>query len=367
MGCKSSSNHVVIGIAITQKYHPAVRLAAEEINSSGGIHGARLELMGLDWRVENESIFTPSDSLDILKWAERFRDAKDLVAVIGHSDSSSTISAAAYYNQHKVPQLVTIATNPAISGIGAWTYRLCLSDAVQGPALADYAANEWGKKRIAVFYANNDYGRGLAQLFEKRSQDLGGVIVSSITHRNVLEADDENMIRWVLEKMRNTSSPQLIVLFQGTSAALWTIKAIQKVGLQTDILGGDFLGSSEFVNGLLGPTPVVRVSQFFFPQETNTRAATFVGNFRTLTQRKPDYGDAFAYDAVYLIRDAVQKNGFSREGVKSYLDHVISEKIRLDGVGGAFTLSPNHDALRSISIVEIHDGKQQFVKELNVH
>jgi CheY-like chemotaxis protein len=33
-----------------------------------------------------------------------------------------TLSAAPVYNRHHIPQIVTIATNPAITGIGPWTF-----------------------------------------------------------------------------------------------------------------------------------------------------------------------------------------------------------------------------------------------------
>src|SRR6185503_187532 len=135
-------------------------------------------------------------------------------AVIGHSDSASTLSAASFYNQQKIPQIVTIATNPAITNIGEWTYRLCLSDAAQGPALAEYAVKDWGKRRIAVFYVNDDYGRGLAQLFEKH---------------------DYQMIQSSLKFIKAQGEPDLIVLFQRIAAAEWTIKAIRDAGLHSTI------------------------------------------------------------------------------------------------------------------------------------
>ena len=159
-------------------------LAAKEINARGGIGGIPLELMGLEWKIGNLY-----DAEEIVEWANKFAETQDLLAVIGHSDDSSTLSAAALYNKKGVPQIVTIATNPAITNIGDWTYRLCISDAAQGPALAEYTVRDWGKRRIAVIYVNDAYGRGLAELFETRVREIGGEIVASIMHRNVLEVN----------------------------------------------------------------------------------------------------------------------------------------------------------------------------------
>lgn len=359
--CRRRQQRIVIGIALTAGYHPAARLAANEINSSGGIGGVPVELMGLDWQVVDNNF----EAQDILKWAGQFADEQDLVAVIGHSDSTSTLSAASYYNQHKVPQIVTIATNPAITNIGDWTYRLCLSDAAQGPALADYAIRDWGKRRVAVFYVNDDYGRGLAKLFEQRVREDGGEIISSIMHRNVLKQDDKELIRSTLAGLKE-KEPDLVVLFQRLGAVRFTIQEIQAAGLDVSILGGDSLGPTAFAKKNSPLVEGIRLAQFFQPRTDDARVGQFLKNFRQFAGHDADYGDAFAYDAVYLVRDAIAGGGSSREGVKSYLDRVIRERTQQSGVAGAYLLGPDHDARRELFIVEVHDGAQTLLKSLRV-
>lgn len=359
--CSRKPKRILIGIALSASYHPAAVLAVKEINASGGVGGVPLELLGLDWKVVN--LF---NAPDILSWAARFAEEKDLVTVIGHSDSSSTLSAAAYYNQHQVPQIVTIATNPAITNIGVWTYRLCLSDAAQGPALADYAVKDWGKRRIAVFYVNDDYGRGLAQLFEQRVREQGAEIVSSIMHRNGLQKDDKELIRSAVASLKKKGEPDLVVLFQRNDAVTFTIQTVREAGLGSSILGGDSLGPPSFAKDNSELMEGVRVSQFFLPGDEDARAAKFLKDYREFTGHDADYGAAFAYDAVYLVRDAIVGGGPTREGVKTYLDRLIREKTQQTGIAGTYLLGPDHDARRSFYIVGIHDGVQTFLKTLKV-
>ena len=360
--CSTRPERLVLGVALSENSHPGVELAAKEINASGGINGVLIELMGLEWKDSGRFV-----AKDILRWARQFAGTKDLLAVIGHSDSSSTLSAAAVYNQHKVPQIVTIATNPAITNIGDWTYRLCLSDAAQGPALAEYAVKDWGKKRIAVFYVNDDYGRGLAQLFEKRVRELGGEIVSSIMHRNMLESEDEALIRSALADMKKKGAHDLIVLFQRLAAADWTVAAIRETGIHSDLLGGDTLGPIGWLKNHPELKEGLRISQFFLPDPQDQRAMQFVHNFRQFAGQEPEYGVVFAYEAVYLMRDAILSGGFTRAGVKSYLDRLIRERIPIEGVGGRYTLGTDHDARRSIYIVEARGGTHHFLKRVDVN
>jgi branched-chain amino acid transport system substrate-binding protein len=361
MSCISRPRRVVIGIALSSANHAAVELAAREINAGGGIDGVPLELMGLEWKIGNVY-----NATEILDWANRFANTRDLVAVVGHSDSSSTLSAAALYNQKGVPQIVTIATNPGITNIGNWTYRLCISDAAQGPLLAEYSVGEWAKKRIAVLYVNDAYGRGLAELFESRVRELGGEIVASIMHRNVLADDDQKMIQSSLRSLEGKDRPDLFVLFQRVEAALWTIRAIREAGFNAGILGGDSISPMSALQRDPKLQEGMRISQFFMPDRSSERVNGFLLSFHEVAGTDPDYGNAFAYDAIYLLRDAIVRGGFSRNGVKSYLDRLIREQTPVHGMGGSFTLGSDHDARRSLHIVEAHNGNQVLLKTLSV-
>lgn len=357
ISCHPRPKRVVIGIALTQSNHSAVELAVKEINERGGVGGVPIELMGIDWKVQ-----TDFEASDILWWAEKFSQTPELVAVIGHSDSASTLSAAAFYNQNRIPQIVTIATNPAITNIGDWTYRLCLSDVSQGDALAEYAVRDWGKNRIALFYVNDAYGTGLAQVFEEGVRQRGGSIISARLHRNVLQEDDKEMIRSTLAELKQGGWPDLFVLFQRVTAANWTIGAIREVGMKSEILGGDALGTSTFARSNSSIKEGFRASSFFLPSDPDMKTRHFVKAMEQIGNKEPDYGQAFAYDAIYLVRDAILKYGYSREGVKLYLDYLISEKATMEGVGGAYRLEDDHDARRVLYITEIRGGVFQPVK-----
>lgn len=72
-------------------------------------------------------------------------------------------------------------------------------------------------------------------------------------------------------------------------------------------------------------------------------------------------------EAVYLMRDAVLNGGFTRAGVKSYLDRLIKDRVPIEGVGSRYTLGTDHDARRSIYIVEARGGTHHFLKTVDVN
>ena len=349
VSCGARPNRVVFGIGMTANTHVAVTLAAQEINAEGGLDGVPLELMGIEEGARPND-FDPATTLE---WANRFAANKDLLGVIGHSDSASTLSAASLYNRVGVPHVVTIATNPSITGIGPWTYRLCLSDAAQGPALAEYAVTYWKKRRIAIFFANDDYGRGLTYRFEQRARELGAEIVTTVMHRNLLQDDDKETIRAALTRLKTGPPVDLVALFQRVNAAQWTVEAIGEAGLEVDKLGGDTLAQYVLAEFRPDLTEGLRVSQFFALDTASPRAVQFAAKLRALSGSDPDYSQAFAYDAVFLLRDAVLQGGYSRAKVRAYLDRLVAESAAIPGVGGRFTLGPDHDARRPMYIAEI--------------
>jgi branched-chain amino acid transport system substrate-binding protein len=359
--CERAPKRLVIGVAMSEPNHQAIELAARDINAQGGVRGARVELTGLEWK-----FLDVPEASEILKWAERFAETEDLVAVIGCSDSASTLSAAAFFNQRRIPQVVTIATSPAITKIGPWTYRLCLSDTRQGPALARYAVQQWGKKKIATFYVNDDYGRGVAQLFEEEVRRLGGTVVSSIMHRNNLQPDDQDLIRSTVERLTADGQPDLYAIFQREDAARWTIETIRSAGSRAEILGGDTLGVVGFMSDQPEAVEGIRFSQFFAPDQDNPTIMGFVRRYQEVAGDAPGYAQAFAYDAVRLVAQAAREAGLSRDDVKSYLDRIIREKRVIDGVGGRYSIGPDHDGRRDLFVAEVHDGGWRLKERLPV-
>ena len=361
--CSRSPRRAVVGIILPQENHVSVELALREINAAGGIRGVPLEAMGLERRVPLNAPFDPAGTL---RTCGRFADAPDLLAVIGPSDSTSTLSAAATLNRRQVPEIVTIATHPSITNIGDWVYRLCISDAAQGPALAEYVVRDWGKRRVAIIQVNDDYGRGLAQRFEARLRELGGTTAAVVPHRDQLQADDVELIRSTLADLKRDPDLDLLFLIQRAPAAGPTFQAIRDAGLKTDILAGDNFDRFFFQTRDRAPLEGIRFSAFFRPDLDAPRVRSYVQKYRQLTGLDPDYGQAFAYDAVYLVRDAIEAGGFSRAGVKAHLDRLIRERTLVHGATGPYRLGSDHDGRRSLYIVEVHGGRLQLLKSLAV-
>ena len=135
-----------------------VRLAIKHINDAGGVLGRSVELVTGD---------TGLDSTRAVEEARRMVEIEEIHALVGPLASGITLAVAeAVTGPAGIPTISPSATSPQISlaADDGFLFRSTVSDAAQGPVLAQLAADE-GYTNVSVFYVDNPYGQGLAESF----------------------------------------------------------------------------------------------------------------------------------------------------------------------------------------------------------
>lgn len=359
--CQRAPDKVVIGVGLSRDDFAGVELAVEHINQTGGVNGVPMEVVSMDW-----NIFEDTHPIAVARWAQTFSKKSELLAVIGHSDSASTLASAAIYNEHAIPQIVTIATSPAISGIGPWTFRLCPTDREQGRLLAEYAVESWKKPNIGIIMVNDEYGWHLTRVFEESVLALGGNIAFRALHRNRLLKDDQELIQSTLRSHSDQGTPiDLILLVQRPAAAEWTIAAIRETGLPVALLASDSLSRTRFLLQNPEQKQGLRVGSFFVPSDGSGNCNWFCSMIEERTGFPPDAGQAFAFDAVTLLKAALEEDGFSREGIKRYLRRLSVSGAEIDGIGGNFSLDSTQDGRRAYHILEVQGPSLRLLDTLS--
>ena len=203
------------------------RLAVEEINKQGlVINGKKitLEFVGED---------DASDPKQGTQVAQKLVDQK-VVAIVGHLNSGVSIPASKIYSEAGIVQLSPSSTNPEYTNQGfKTTYRLVGTDAQQGPVLARFAIDKLKAKNIAIVDDSTQYGKGLADEFEKTLIALGGKIV-------VHEATNDKAtdFKAILTKIKSKKPD--IILYGGMDATGGPFaKQAKELGISAKIIGGD--------------------------------------------------------------------------------------------------------------------------------
>ncbi len=321
----------------------AAELAVREINGRGGIHGRPLQLV----------IFDDSANADVtLRVARELYDNGDVIAVVGHLTSSSTLTAAPVYGSGTNPivQISPSASSPLITDAGPYTFRVCPSDLVHGSRLAEWARAQLGAERAAILYQNDDYGRGVRATFASSFLELGGSIVSEDPY-----VDEIPSFGPFLQRVRQRGGAD-VLLVAGTRASGSRIAAtLDTVGISIRIIAGDGLvgiGQTTMADGVV-------ISTAYLPDRPGNRNGDFVRAYRAAYRNElPDYRGAGTYDILYLLAQALETVGPDRGRIRDYLARVGRDIEPFEGVTGPIAFDVNGDVPeKDVVIGVISDGR----------
>jgi len=150
-----------------QSYERGVRLAIEDVNAAGGVLGRPLELVIEDNRSKSGDSSTVVRKLIV-------RDK--VVAVLGEVSSGRSLEAAPICQQMRVP-MISNGSNPKVTEVGDYIFRVAYIDPFQGAVMARFAREHLKVGRIAVLTdATNAYAVGLGRFFKERFIADGGVV-----------------------------------------------------------------------------------------------------------------------------------------------------------------------------------------------
>jgi len=271
------------------------RLAVEEINQQGFmINGKKitLEFVGED---------DASDPKQGTQVAQKLVDQK-VVAIVGHLNSGVSIPASKIYSDAGIVQLSPSSTNPEYTNQGfKTTYRLVGTDAQQGPVLARFAIDKLKAKNIAIVDDSTQYGKGLADEFEKTIIASGGKIV-------VHEATNDKATDFKAILTNIKSKKPDIILYGGMDATGGPFaKQAKELGINVKIIGGDGICSPTLAQ-LAGDAAVnVICSTVGVPKESLANGETFLKNYQKRFNAEVQIYSPMAYDAVMVIVDAMKR------------------------------------------------------------
>ncbi len=181
-------------------------LALEEINNAGLTIDGKTVVLTL---VPEDDAEDPKTATQV---AQKLVDAK-VVGVVGHLNSGTSIPESRIYSDAGITPVSPSATNPDYTKQGfKTTYCLVATDAQQGPALANYVVNTLKAKTVAIIDGSTQYGKGLADEFEKIVKAAGLKVVNRGEASNNKATD----FKAILTKMKGSKLD--IIMYGGIDA-----------------------------------------------------------------------------------------------------------------------------------------------------
>lgn len=329
----------------------AVQLAVEEINAAGGVNGKQLELVEYDYSSEE----TEASSLAI-----RLATEDQVSLIIGPDTSGSSLAALQQASQYNIPLLSPSAslddfTVDSSGEVVDTAWRVAYSDSYQGEALAQFAVEEFGATKAAILGDNSsDYAVGLVTTFE---ESFPGEVV--ITENFTA---DETDFSAVLTNIAGTDFDILFVPGYYEQAGP-IIKQAREMGITQPILGPDGFGNSQLYElaGTANLNDVFYTTQFSSLSEEE-HVQNFLTNYEEKFGQSADMFSAMAYDATYVAKEAFERAG---SAAPSAVNAELGKTSGFVGVTGTFSFDELHNPIKSVTIVEVQNGKDVGVIEIS--
>ncbi len=317
-----------------------VMMAADEINRAGGINGRQIQILSEDDEGRPEKAATVVTKLI---------DQDKVIALLGEVASGNSLAAAPKAQAAKVPMISPSSTNPAVTQVGDYIFRVCFIDPFQGEVMAKFAANTLHAKKAAIMEDfNSPYSRGLTEFFESSFKKLGGQV---ITKQSYTQGDRD--YKGQLTSIRS-ANPDVIYVpgYYGEVGVI--AKQAKQLGINVPLLGGDgwdapqlFELGGEALNGDY-------ISNHYSVEDPSPAIQKFVGDFNSRYNIKPDALAALGYDAMRVLADAIKRAG-TTNGPK--LRDAIAATKDFPGVTGVITINSERNAVKSAVVLKIQDGK----------
>ncbi|MCY4619288.1 MAG: ABC transporter substrate-binding protein [Chloroflexi bacterium] len=212
-----------------------VDLAIKHINDAGGVLGHPVEVVVGD---------TALDPTQATEEARRLIEVEGVHAIVGPLASSITLAIVeSVAADAGIPVISPSATSPqlTIAEDNDFLFRSTVSDAAQGPVLAQLAADQ-GYSNVGVIFLNDPYGQGLAEAFAGAWDGEANIV--SIEPRQATYLAE-------LQQAADSDAEVLIVIAFPQEAEIFIREALEQ-GLFDEFLFVDGSKSQDLVNAIGG-------------------------------------------------------------------------------------------------------------------
>lgn len=321
-----------------------LKLAVEELNNAGGLLGKKVKLITYDDQGK------PSEAQTVV---QRLIKNDNVVAVIGEVASSNSKAGAPICQQNKIPMITPASTNPEVTAIGDYIFRVCFIDPFQATVVSKFILNTLKLKKVALLKdVKNAYSTGLADFFEKEFKNMGGEIVEVQS----FSAGDKDF-KAQLTSIKAKNPEAIFIPAYYTDVNLISIQA-REIGLTVPLIGSDGWESEKLTEGKAKDA----LEGCYFSTHVSTenpdpKIQEFIKKYKAKYNAMPDAMAFLAYDAGLILFEAMKKAGTTEpEKVKNELAKIKD----FLGVTGKISINEQRNAVKPAVILEIKGGEFKF-------
>jgi branched-chain amino acid transport system substrate-binding protein len=319
------------------------KLAVDEFNKAGGLNGKKVEI------VEGDTASKP----DQAKLAAEKVLGQGVVAIVGEVSSGNTIQIAKSAFDKGVPVVAVGATKTDLTDEGSHVFRVCYTDAFQGPAMAHFAFEKLNKKKVAILTDNAlPYSQGLSDSFRAEFKKLAGddsIVADEKYESGSKQGTDYQGVLTNIAK----ANPEALFLSGYFTEVGPIAKQARAAGIKAVFLGGDGWDSDTILAGAGDAILGGFFANHYNNLDPSPEVQGFLGRWKAVhggNEPSTTMG-ALGYDAMAVTLDALKR---SKSLDSKSLMAALEDTSDYKGVSGSITLKGmNGNPPKKLIVVEV--------------
>jgi branched-chain amino acid transport system substrate-binding protein len=327
-----------------QKILNGIKLAVDDFNNNNSL---QVELIVEDDKGENNltvSAFHKLTNINKVKF------------VIGTLTSGGTLAIAPLAQKNHIFLISPSASNPKLSEVGSYFYRVWASDNLDGLVSAEYCYNTLKLRKMAISYQNNDYCLGLKMIFEEKFESLGGDIIATAGYN-----EGENDFKTLIVKLKSNNCDGVYLPGHPIGISSF-LKQSKELGFSKTFFANVAAEDKDFVriagnssDGLYYTAPAFDINA------ESEIVSSFVFNYKSKYHEEPDIFGVKGYESVDVILKAFSHGYLSSSEVCRFIDSTRT----FYSIEGNLVFDSNGDVLTAVSIKQYNNSKSQIIKTIH--
>lgn len=329
-----------------QSYRNGALLALEEVNGAGGVNGRLIELV-----IEDDQSKSGESATAVRKLISRDK----VSVVLGEVSSTRSLEAAPVCQQSKIP-MISAGSNPRVTEMGNYIFRVAFIDSFQGTVMATFTRKKLGLKKVALLTdVSNAYSVGLAKYFRERFEADGGSIVIEQKYNG-----GEKDFKAQLTAIKAATPEALFVPGYYTEVGLIIAQARQ-LGISLPITGGDGWPAPQLAETAGNALENTYYCDNFTVDWDNPPTQAFIKKYRNHYHEDPDDIAPHGYDSIMIIADCVRRTGSSDP---AKIREALATLKNFPGVSGNTTVDEHRNVTKPAFIMTYKGGQYKFVEAI---
>jgi branched-chain amino acid transport system substrate-binding protein len=328
--------------------HNGIKLAIDQANEDGGVLGKQIALLTED----NQSKAGQTSTI-----VRKFVTQDKVVAIIGDLTSSATLEGGPIAQAAKIPMVTPLATNPRVTEIGNYIFRVCFIDEFQGRIMARFALEYLKSKKAAILTdIKQDYSVGLSGFFKETFVSGAGSVVREQSY-----SSGDNDFRAQLTSIK-AAGPEVVFVPGYYPEVEIILKQARQLGITVPFIGCEAWDSPTLLQVAGKAADGCYFSNQFSADDPNRVVQDFDKIYQEKFGSRPDNFAALGYDAARAVLDAIKRAGSTDS---TAIRDALAQTEDFPGVSGDITIDAKRNASKPVVILAIKGQKIQFLEKIN--